>query len=189
MTHLKIGDPWPFRSARGLIGAPCKPIWHALVVAPQQESRRTDQLRNAGVVVRYPTREVTRHINGHPRKFLLPVISQIIYAQFTYLPHWDVMRDRRVITGVFSRDGQPIALTEDDVNAVMGLPSEAERLAQEKLEAERPRVGEKAEIVDGPFAGFFVDVKRVEFGRVWFDMISGLKGDVDQKSIKRVAAE
>lgn len=186
---LQIGDPWPFRSSRGIVGDPCEPVWHALITAPQQEAKRAGQLKNAGVTIRYPTVTKTRHINGTKREIIQPMISQIIYAQFSYTPQWDVMRDRKIITGVFARDGQPIALTPDDVARVMGLPTEAERIEAERIEAERPRVGERAKISGGPFDGFFVDVERVAHGRVWWSYVGGLsfKGEVPEADIKRVA--
>ena len=185
--NLKPGDPWPFASRRGLTGAPCSPVWHALVVRPQSERKAADRLSHAASDVVYPTTETVRHRNGKKIVTERPMVPCIIYARFAYTPNWDVMKERRVIVGVFSRDGTPIALDGDDVARVMGLPTEAERIEAERLDALRPRIGEKAEIMSGPFSGFFVDVTRVEYGRVWWEMVSGLKGDVDQAIVRRVA--
>ena len=183
----KIGDAWPFESCRGLTGRPIRPVWHALVVPPQNEAKVAHRLTRAGVEVQYPVDTTIRHIAGKRREYTRPTISQIIYARFNFAPQWDVMRDRRVISGVFSRGETPIELTEDDVAKIMGLPTEAERLAQERADAMRPRVGEKAEIITGPLSGFFVDVTRVRAGRVWFDMVGGLgKGEVPESGIRRV---
>lgn len=182
---MKIGDPWPFKSARGITGAPCDPIWYALITAPSKERETRHRLQSAGCTVKYPTIEKTRHQHGKKRSYIQPVIPRIIYARFRYQPQWDVMRDRRVIVGVFSRGDAPIVLSEDDISRVMGLPTEAERLDAERLDAIMPRPGEKAEIIEGPFAGFFVDVDRVEYGRVWFSMAAGLKGDIALPMVKR----
>lgn len=186
MTRLKIGDPWPFESVRGFTGRPIKPVWHALVTAPQQEAKTAHKLNSAGVEVHYPTKMTVRHINGKRREYVSPMISQIIYAKFSFAPNWDVMKNRRLITGVFCYGNSPIELDPDDINAVMGLPSEAERMEAERIEAERPRVGERAEIMTGTFEGFFVDVTQVQAGRVWFDMLNGLKGEVSEQHIRRV---
>lgn len=186
-SNLKIGDAWPFASVRGFTGAPLSaPVWYALITAPQREQKAADRLKGAGVDVRYPTVERVRHIRGKIRKYVYPMISQIIYARFRYQPNWDVMRDRRLITGVFSTGCVPLALSDDDVSLVMGLPTEAERMESERIEAMRPKVGEQAEITDGPLKGFFVDVTRVEFGRVWFETLKGLKGDAAENMIQRV---
>lgn len=184
--NLKIGDPWPFASARGITGQPCEPRWHALVTAPQKERGTRHRLQNADALVKYPTIEKTRHQRGKKRTFMIPVVPRIIYARFAYEPQWDVMKARRVVTGVFSRNGSPIVLSDDDIARVMGLPTEAERIEAERIEAMRPRVGEKAEMVDGPLKGFFIDVERVEYGRVWYSLATGIKGDAPQEMIQRV---
>lgn len=188
--NLKIGDPWPFESARGLVGAPCEPAWYALITRPQKERQTRHRLQNAGCVVRYPTTERTRHVRGQKITIVTPVIPRIIYARFKYEPQWDVMRDRRVIVGVFSRGDMPIELTNDQVAEVMDLPSTIIQLEDEKLDAIRPRVGEPAKLTGGPFKGFFVDVTRVESGRVWYEMAIGgmrMKGEDSNGLVQRVA--
>ena len=115
------------------------------------------------------------------------MIPRIIYAEFRYEPQWDVMKARKVIAGVFCRGGNPVSLDNDDIARVMGLPTEAERQEVEISEANRPKMGQKAEIIDGPFAGFFVDVTRVEYGQVWYEMASGIKGQASDVALRRVA--
>lgn len=185
---LQIGDPWPFTSARGITGAlRTRRAWHALITAPQREAKTASQLENAQTEIRYPVVEKVRHPNGRRQVFEVPVVPRIIYARFRYEPMWDVMKERRVIVGVFCRDGQPIVLTDDDVAKVMGLPTEAERIEAERIEALRPRPGEMARIVDGPLKDFFVDVDRVAFGRVWYSTVAGIRGDISEEKIERVA--
>lgn len=186
MSDIEIGDPWPFENVRGFTGKPISPVWHALITAPQFEAKTSSKLEAAGVEVHYPKKTIVRHIRGNRREYVSPMISQIIYAKFSFAPQWDVMKDRRLITGVFCIGNEPIRLKPDDINIVMGLPSEAERIEKERIDAERPRVGERAEITKGTFEGFFVDVTKVHSGRVWFDMINGLKGEVSQQNIRRV---
>lgn len=183
---LKEGDPWPFKSVRGLTGQPIAPTWYALITAPQREAKTRDQLGRVGVDVKYPTIDKVRHIRGKRYDYTVPMISQIVYAEFRYQPQWDVMKDRKLITGVFSNGTAPIALSADDVCRVMSLPTEAERIQAAIDDANRPRVGERAEITDGPFSGFYVDVTRVHAGRVWYDMATGIKGQADMSTIRRV---
>jgi len=192
MKSLQVGDPWPFESARGIVGAPCQPVWYALITRPQKERETRHRLQNAGCVVRYPTIERTRHSHGKKRTQLVPIIPRIIYARFKYRPQWDVMRDRRVIVGVFSKDDEPLVITDEEVAEVMGLPSAIIQMEDEKLEAIKPKVGEPAMMMDGPFAGFFVDVKRVEAGRVWYEMTIGnirMKGEDKSGVVQRVAEQ
>lgn len=187
---LKIGDPWPeqWTSYRGLVGAPIPPVWNALITPPQKEQKTADRLRGAGVTVRYPTYTKVRHHHGKKHEYIRPAIPGIIYAHFKYAPQWDVLRQRGLIIGTFARGGQPITLSEDDIARVMGLPTEAERQERERLEALIPRVGEKAEVnVAG--MSLLVDVERVEAGRVWWSMVSGLKGEAAVKKMRRIAGE
>lgn len=182
--ELKKGDPWPFRSSRGIVGMPCEPQWFGLITAPQQEAKRAHQLENAGCEVQYPSWERTRHVAGKKHTQEVPVIPRIIYAKFNFEPQWDVLKARKIIVGVFSDRGRPIVLRDDDIARVMGLPTEADKLANAEREASRPKVGGKAQILSGPFADFYVDVTRVEFGRVWWEMTCGIKGEAPENVMR-----
>jgi len=185
---LQKGDAWPFRSSRGLTGAPCKPAWYALITAPMKEKDVRHRLQNSGVVVKYPTRTKVWHQHGKKRTLIQPVIPRIIYARFRYEPNWEVLRERRVIVGVMSRESRPIELTADDIARVMGLPTEEERQQAAQKDALRPRAGERAEIVLGPLKGFFVDVTAVRGGQVWFETLTGIKGATEEKMLRRSAS-
>lgn len=195
---LKVGDPWPFESARGIVGTPCDPAWYALITKPQKERETRHKLQNAGCVVRYPTIDKTRHICGRKHIQTVPIIPRIIYAKFKYTPQWDVMRDRRIIVGVFSIEDRPLEIDEDKVNAIMGLPSVVEQerqAARDAVERERQarlnfKVGERAMLTEGPFAGFFVDVTRVELGKVFYRFIESgfpMRGEDTSGILRRVA--
>ncbi|MEO1108275.1 MAG: transcription termination/antitermination NusG family protein [Pseudomonadota bacterium] len=196
---LKIGDPWPFESARGIVGMPCDPAWYALITKPQKERETRHKLQNAGCVVKYPTIDKTRHIRGKKHIQTVPIIPRIIYAKFKYTPQWDVMRDRKIIVGVFSYESQPLEIDEDKVNAIMGLPSAVEQERQAAREAEERerlarldfRVGDRAMLIEGPFAGFFVDVTRVELGKVFYRFIESdlsMKGEDTSGILRRVVS-
>ncbi|AUQ64425.1 transcription termination/antitermination protein NusG [Phaeobacter inhibens] len=191
---LKEGDPWPFRSSRGIVGKPCEPVWHALITAPQKEAHTKEVLERvfdgAGVQVVYPEVSKFRKVNGQDREFVSPMIARIIYAKFSYEPHWDVMRQRRIVSGVFSIADKPVRLAQDDVDQAMGLPTEQERQELERIRAIMPCAGEPAKLIGGPFKGFFVDVKKVEAGRVWYEMAFGdrrVSGEDTQGLVQRVA--
>lgn len=186
---LTIGDPWPteWRSARGLVGKPCNPVWHAIVTPPQSEAKTAKRLQNAGVEVQYPTFTNIRHIRGKKHTIERPAIPGLIYAHFRYTPQWDVMKERRVIVSVMARGKHPVELSDDDIARVMGLPTEAERVERERLAALMPRAGEQAKTRSGPLAGLFVDVERVEAGRVWWSMVSGIKGEGPVEMFERRA--
>jgi transcription antitermination factor NusG len=190
---LKIGDPWPFRSARGLTGRPlAKPVWYALVVAPQTEAKISKQLENAGVKVLYPVDSRVRHHHGRKYEYEVPIISRIVYARFEFSPQWDVLKERRIITGVFCDRNRPVIVPENVVRIIMGLPLEEDRLEQERIAAMTPEVGEQVILATGPFKGFCVDVVKTEAGRVWYKSVTNLgvvDGSAEITGIERLAVE
>ena len=189
---LKIGDPWPFMSSRGLTGKPLSdPLWFALVVAPQKEKRTAQQLKSAGVTVEYPVDDRVRHHKGKKYEYQVPMISRIVYGLFEYVPHWDVMKERKIITGVFCDGVNPVALSDGTVRRIVGLPLEEDRLEQERIKALTPDIGEKVRLNGGLFDGFKVDVTRTEYGRVWYKAITEIgtmEGSAQVDSIQRLGS-
>jgi transcriptional antiterminator NusG len=165
-----VGMVLPYIKPRGILGAALAfPVWHALHVPPQREAIARNILQAAGLRACYP--EETRHRwRGKERSETLhPMVSRLVYAKLTHAPHWDVLKDRRIITGVVSHDDRPIALTPDTIRSVMGLPTTAERIAAAQAEAQRIRPGDRALLKAGPFAGLVVDVLTVNAARVAWD--------------------
>ncbi|MFV1591285.1 transcription termination/antitermination NusG family protein [Phaeobacter sp. JH20_36] len=188
-NEWNIGDPWPFRSSRGIVENPCAPVWHALITPPQKEAETARKLENAGCEVQYPTEERVRHIAGKKHVRTAPILPGIIYVKFSYEPNWDVMRRRRIIIGVFSQYGRPVRLSQDQVMSVMGLPTEAERQRAARLAAVMPVPGEKGCISGGPLSGFLVDVVAVEAGRVWFELVTAtgvVRGEDRSGLVRRI---
>jgi len=190
--NLNMGDPWPFESTRGLTGRPLSsPLWFGLLVAPQTEAKAKGKLERAGVQVQYPTDEVVRHRNGKKHTFIRPYISGIIYAQFDYAPQWDVLKERRIISGVFCNGNNPVPVPDAVVRKIVGLPLEEERLEAERIAALTPDDGEKVKLMGGLLDGFQVDVVRTRQGRVWYRGITDIgtiEGEASVDDILRLAA-
>lgn len=185
MTY-HIGQVMPYTAPRGFTGAELpKPVWHALTVPPGREAATRDMLGHHGIHAQYPVRETKHFRRGKKIVRKLPVVTQVVYAQFRGAPQWDVLKSRRLITGVYSSNGTPISIPYDVVRAVMGLPTVAEELEEARREMARVRQGDKAEITRGPLAGFLVDVERVAHGRAWFSTIAGLKGEAQVQDLER----
>lgn len=188
MTY-HMGQQVPFDYSRTIVGEALKrPAWYALKVPPMKESTVRQYLKARGIHSCYPERETSWQVKGRHFSRKLPVITQIVYVKFDREPQWDVMKARRLITGVFSRGAEPIRLHGDIIRAVMGLPTEAERLEAARLELLRPRVNEKARLKEGPLADFLVDVESVndDLGKVWWKTITGMKGETTLDKIERV---
>lgn len=182
----EFGRTYPLDYARGVIGARLSgPKWFALTVPSTKERAVTEYLKQKGVHSCYPERERSWVIRGkrHRRKY--PVIAGVIYAKFRHEPQWDILKARRLITGVFSYGNTPIILPGDVVRLVMGLPTRAEEIQAAMDELKRIREGDRAEIVSGPLDGLLVDVRKVEAGRVWFETLTGIKGEMDASEMER----
>ena len=186
MTY-QAGRSYPLDYARGILGDTLpKPAWYALKVPPQREGKVRAVLRERDIHSCFPEYAKSIQIRGkrHERKY--PVVTRVVYAKFTAAPQWDVMKLRRIITGVYSYGDEPIAIPGDIISAIMGLPTEAEKLEAARLELLRVREGDRAVIATGPFAGFLVDVRTVLDGRVWFETLTGMKGQMDATGVERV---
>ena len=185
-TKLNIGDAVELPPQRGIIGQAITPVWHVLEVAPQKERAARERLKAVDQFAFFPSEEKVWFVRGKRFEREQPMITRMVYARFTCAPQWDILKERRIITGVFSINGIPIVIPPDIIRRVQGLPTDAERLAAAKAELLRIREGDRAELTDGPFAGHVVDVFSVAHGRVWWETITGVKGSSDQAKMKRL---
>jgi len=186
VKEYRKGQIVPLDYPRGIIGEPLeKPTWFALNVPPQREHIARAALKAKGIHACYPERESTWTVRGKHVTRKYPVVSQIVYAKFKHQPHWDVLKHRRIITGVVSWGTVPIAIPKDTIRAVMGLPTEAERLEQARRELLMVREAEQAVLTDGPFAGAVVDVRTIRGGIAWFETLTGIKGSAKIDKMQR----
>lgn len=189
MKEYKIGQIVPFDYSRTLVGEELdRPTWFALNVPPQREHIAREALKAKGIHACYPEREKSWTIRGRHISRKYPEITQIIYAKFRHQPHWDVLKQRRIITGVVSWGTVPIKIPGDTIRAVMGLPTEAERLEQARRELLMVREAEQAVITEGPLAGSIVDVREIKNGVAWFEMLTGIKGSARVETLQRHVA-
>lgn len=186
-SELNIGDVVPLTAKRGIVGSPlASPRWHALRVAPLKERASRETLKANGIHCFYPTEERMRVQRGKRITWDHPQVTQIIYARFKHQPQWDVLRDRKIITGVFCIGTTPIILPSDVIRQVQGLPTRAEELRQAREALMRISEGDRAEVLDGPLAGLVVDVTRTNDGRVWWQTIAGIKGQIDRDGLRKL---
>ena len=186
MKHYKIGQTVPLDFKRSITGSPLhRPVWYALQVPPMKERATRDALKARGVHACYPERETSWKIRGKHMSRKYPVVTQIVYAKFTQEPQWDVLKLRRLINGVFSWGTTPIQIPGDTIRAIMGLPTEAERIEAAQRELKRVREGDRATITSGPFEGHTVDVRTVKDGMAWFEMVAGIKGSAPVEELER----
>lgn len=187
MTY-QLGQVLPWGRPRDIVAGPeIRPTWFGMTVPPQKERAVREFLRRKGIYAFYPSEERKRFIRGKKHITEVPFVSGCVYAQFTQSPQWDVLKfKRRLITGVYARQGQPITIPRDIIRHMQGLTVEAEKLRKARLEMLRVRPGDKAKIVSGPLEGFLVDVDSVANGQAWFKFMTGAKGSADLGTLERV---
>jgi transcriptional antiterminator NusG len=180
-----IGQILPIEAKRDILGEDMPAAWYALQVPRQKENAVREMLKARGIHCCYPERDKTWRIRGKTQKRQYPIIPGVVYVKFTQRPHWDVLKARKLITGVYSYGDRPIELPGDVISAVMGLPTEAEKLEAARLELLRIKEGERATVAGGPLQGFVVDVLKVRDGRVWFETLTGIKGEAPETALRK----
>ena len=182
----RIGDTLPAASVRDIVtDRPTAPTWHCLIVRPQAESKTRAYFDAKGMASFYPSQNYTRHMRGKKIQLERPIITQHVYVQFRNWVNWDVLKARRLITGVYCRGNIPVAIPADVIKHLQGLTVEAERLKAARAEMLRVRPGDQARIISGPLAGIIVDVGEITGKEAWLTSFGGrVKADIN--SLERI---
>ncbi len=195
------GQIIPLDERQGIVGdALARPVWHAVFVPPNKECSTTEALKAKGCFAFYPKRTAKWFVRGKKIERDFPQITGMIYVRFKFTPHWHIMRDRRLITGVMSIGARPIAFPSEIIRRVQGLPDRAEALRQAREQLSEICKGDTVQLAEGPLAGHFVQVSdiRADGTVFWFnDVLKGQansgammkEGGVSEEEIQRMADE
>lgn len=177
MNHYHIGQRVRPSGERGIVYGPVlqDAEWYGLKVKGGGEARACRLLKAGGVHAFFPVEERLHRRRGRLIVSRCALVTQIVYAKMLRAPQWDVLRDRRIITGVYSRDGAPLVIPPVVMRAIGGLPADALAVERAKEEAGRVRAGDMVTLLDGPLAGLCVDVVRTSDGQAWWQT-AGAKG-------------
>jgi len=175
--NYQIGQIFSLERGAGIVGAEMAlPKWYAIFVPRNREETTTKALKAKGCFAFYPKRTARWFVRGNKIERDFPQISGIIYAKFKFSPHWHIMRERKLITGVMSVGCSPIQFPSEVIRLLQGLPGRSEALKQARAELASLCVGDTVKMQDGILAGHFVQVSDVRAdGTVfWFnDLIKG----------------
>lgn len=170
---------------RGIVGGEISPVWHCVIVPPQRERTARAYFRGKDIYAFYPSQSIVRTSRGKRVEIERPIISGHLYVQFRHAAQWDVMKERRVIVGVYCRGVTPVAIPPEVIRHLQGLTVEAELLAQARAEMMRVREGDKAMIISGALAGLCVDVGQVNGDEAWLNLPIGGKIKASLASLER----
>lgn len=186
MTYT-IGQLHPPAIVRGIVTGPdTEPVWHCLIVAPQKERATREYFRARDIYAFYPSETRTRVIRGRRTETERPIITGHLYVKFRNAVNWDVMKARRLITGIYCRGNIPVEIPAPIIRHLQGLTVEAQRLEEARLEMLRVREGDRATIVSGPLAGLVVDVGQITGNEAWLTIPRWGKVKADIKGLERI---
>lgn len=191
---MKVGDKFDLDGSARIQAGETLPTWYALRTPPQKEKAAREFLRKRGVHAFYPDEERTRIVNGRKRTYTAPIVSGYVFARFTGLPLWHVLRARPFFSGVVSMNGVPFALPRPTIRRLQGFTIEMEERRREMREmremarkALEPKVGDIARITDGPLAGFLVEVTELTGGVARYLLPGSIKGEAPIRKLERKA--
>ena len=151
---LRVGDVVPMDRRYEPLGEDIPPVWLALLVPPRKDFAAVDFLKRKGLMAFAPSVTRVRYRRGVRNELRLPAVPGLVVAKFTRAPQWEALRSRRIVNGVLSQGGVPVALDPDQVRRIDGLSAAlAERL--------RCKPGDLVRLARGPLAGYLVEVTAV----------------------------
>ncbi len=189
----KVGDVFPTDARDGLITGHTHPTWYALLTPPHKEKAAREYLKAHDVHAFYPDEIRERYLpGGKRRRYEAPIVAGYVFGRFEGHPRWHVLKQRPFFRGVVSLGGEPYPMSRPTIRRMQGLTLSAadrKRELREKREAARralePREGERAEITDGPLAGFMVDVRSISGGMAHYIMPNDVKGQAPLAKLER----
>ena len=191
---VQVGEPVDVHPGRAMQAEPPlpSPRWFALVTPPQRERAARSYLKAAGIDAFYPSEEVRTMRRGKRYTRERPIVGGYVFARFTLSPQWDVIRARPFFSGVVAVGLEPYSVPVDTIRRLRGLAADVQREARERAEAIEaarlemmPRAGERAHIIEGPLAGFLVDVTSIKGRMARILLPGGAKALADTSSMVR----
>ena len=130
-----------------------------------EKSIKSNGMQDFIFEVRVPVEEVTEIRKGKRVKSQRKVFpGYVIVKMIKTNESWYVVRNTRGVTGFVGPDGQPVALTEDEIEMMLNPQSNG---TETDL-----AIGETVRIVDGSFANFKGTIKEIDqmLGKVLVDV-------------------
>jgi len=153
--------------------------WYAILTPPQREQRVVEWLAMFGIYSFYPVKKKWRvrrtnhrplgaksQVDGRTGHYVdSPILSGYVFAKFSGMPRWHIIKDMPHISGVLGHMGNPICLAYEDLKNLHDLRRRVtemdEQAAQKPVIVFRP--GETVRVTEtGAMDGFIREVTKVE---------------------------
>lgn len=160
---------------------PCQGHWYVLTTQPQREARSTEFLRQNGIFTFHPTKERRTHTKGVLKIEDVPIVPRLVVSLFTQEPQWDVLAQRKIITGRVDGPDGPAVIPHRIAEAMRGLNAAWHETEDARAALKAFAVGDTATLDGTALAGMRVTIARVHGGQVeWVSvenpMIKGRSG-------------
>lgn len=191
MIMLRIGDTVPRGEEQSLV-LPGPVQWFGFVTAPQSEAKARAWLRRRGVVAWYPTERIWRVRSA--RRVKVPryrvVVPRYVFARFAGEPRWHLVRACPWLHRVIGFGDRPLPISDATMGRMAEVPRVLREIRRREEEARRVAPGDSARIVDGPLAGWVVDVSEVRAGVARFlaPGPAGLPGEISVARLEKAQA-
>lgn len=195
-SRYSLGAVVPLDYRRKPLAEPIEPEWYILTTPSMRETAACAWLTRIGAAEAWFPVETRWRILPRVRRkvsYDVPIAPGYVFVQFDRRPVWDVLFEQsngRVIS-VVSMGETPYRVPEDVIAKMAQVPAlievrrrqEEERLRRER-DAMKPRVGEKARILEGPLAGMLVYVTGIHRGIVYF-ILGSARGEISEDRVVR----
>lgn len=135
------------------------PTWFCIKTKPRQEAVAVHNLRAVGVgELVFPRLRRTRRGHDKNKVVVEPLFPGYLFARFDPMEFQSAIRSTRGVLHLVSREGKPVDVEQAVIDELNALGPEA---TLSLLDAE-PKVGAKARVIRGIFAGSEGEVIRLE---------------------------
>ncbi len=122
--------------------------WYAMYTKPRSEFAAAKQLRAEGIEIYLPTATVIRQWSDRKKKLTEPVFKSYIFVHCNEKERLIAVQQKAIVKTV-SFLGKPSIIPDWEIES---LRKTLERTNEFDL-SDKPKIGQKVKIVDGPFKG------------------------------------
>lgn len=181
MTY-RIGQTLPPPPVRPVQTGAIEPAWFVFVTPPQAEGKARAWLERRGVTCWYPSETGWRR---QPRSrvkrvaYERRIVPRYLFARFTGRPVWHEVRSCRWISRAVGHDGVPLPVSDEVMAEMAAVPQVLAQLRARQIAARTIQPGDRARVLDGPLAGWVVEVTEVRNGiaRFLLPLLGGAEGE------------
>lgn len=136
--------------------------WYVVQTKPRQELRANANLENQGIEAALPMITLERIRRGKRVPVREPLFPGYIFVKFSnYSQNFHKIRSTFGVTKLLQFGESPARISGDLVNELLALDGESAEVKELQRHAV-PQVGDKVQILEGPFAGLIAEIVKLD---------------------------